>query len=197
MITEFAITWFLSIAPLSFSPGPANVLFAASGSTFGVKASLPFWIGTNLICLIQTAIVGLGLATVITESSGVQIIFKYTGVLVLLYLALRFFQSKIKGRQVLKPLTFKEGVMVELVNAKFLLIPTMMFSLFYNPSQNSYWCIFGLTTALTVITMIANFVWIIGGKAAISAIENDRFTKYQGLFFGAVLILTAFWLAVR
>ncbi len=197
METEFAITWFLAIAPLSFSPGPANVLFAASGSSFGVKASLPFWIGTNLICLIQTAVVGLGLATVISESTEIQNLFKYAGVIVLFYLASRFFRLKIKGEQVLKPLTFKEGVLVELVNAKFLLIPTMMFSLFYNPNQNSYLYILGLTTALVMMTMLANFVWILGGKAAVSAIENEWFTKYQGLFFGTVLILTAFWLAVR
>ena len=197
MDTEFAITWFLAIAPLSFSPGPANILFAASGSIFGVKASLPFWIGTNLICLLQTVVVGLGLATVITESSEIQTVFKFAGVLVLLYLASRFFRSKIRGRQVLKPLTLKDGMLVELVNAKFLLIPTMMFSLFYIPTQNLYWYVIGLTTALVLMTMIANFVWIIGGKAAISAIENDRFTKFQGLFFGTVLTLTAFWFAIR
>lgn len=190
------LAWFLALAPLSFSPGPANVLFAASGGAFGFRRTLPFLLGTNLVCVIQTALVGYGLAAIVTESQTVQTVLRWMGVLVLLYLALRFFRSKAEHGQVPGPLGFKEGVLVELFNAKFLLIPVMMFSLFYHPEKSGVWTVPALTAALVAMTLTANLAWVAGGRAAVAALEQGWFARHQGKFFGTVLLLTALWLAV-
>lgn len=193
---ETATGLFFALAPLAFSPGPANVLFAASGSTFGVRASLPFWFGTNLVCVFQTLAVGFGLAALITESEQIRMLLRYVGVAVLLYFALRFFRSRVNQRQVLKPLSFREGLLVELLNAKFMLIPVVMFSLFLKSNQGGAWGVLTLTIVLMLITMSANLAWIIGGKAAMTLVKKDWFERNQGIFFGSILMITAFWLAI-
>ncbi len=47
---NFELIFMLSITilPIVISPGPANILYAASGSTFGIKRTIPFWLATNL-----------------------------------------------------------------------------------------------------------------------------------------------------
>ena len=191
------LAWFLALAPLSLSPGPANVLYAASGGAFGIRRTLPFLLGTNLVCIVQTALVGYGVAAVVTESASVQAALRWIGILVLLYLALRSFGSKkaVPGREP-RPLSFGEGALVELFNAKFLLIPVMMFSLFYHPEKSDVWTVPALTVALAAMTLSANLVWVAGGRAAVAALEKGRFARHQGKFFGTVLLLTALWLAM-
>jgi len=190
------MTWLMALVPLSISPGPANVLFAASGGTFGVRATVPFWLGTNLICVLQSLVVGLGLAAAVLKFPEVAKLLKYAGVAVLLYLAVRFFLSGVSRKEVVKPLSFKQGVVVELLNAKYLLIPIVMFSQFYSPEENGLVGLFTLTLALAALTMVSNFVWVAGGNILTSFLAKEWVAKYQGVFFGSILFVTAAWLGI-
>lgn len=190
-------TWFAALAPLAFSPGPANVLFAATGAAFGFKASLPFQFGTLSVSMLQSTLVGFGIAAVVTESQRATALLKWAGVIVLLYFAVRFFRSDVGRRAVAKPLGFKEGVLLQLFNGKFLLIPTLMFSLFLRPDSSAVASVLSLVAALAALTLTANLLWIAGGKALASVLEQDGFTRYQGIFFGSILLATAAWIGIR
>ena len=192
-----AISWFLTLAPLSISPGPANVLFAASGGAFGVRATLPFWLGTNLVCVFQSLAVGLGFMTLLDRFPGITAILQYAGIVVLLYLALRFFRSAISTRNISKPLSFGEGVFVQLLNAKFLLIPTVMFSQFHASANDAIAGLVLPILALTVLTMISNLIWILGGRMLTSMLAKEKVARYQGHVFGGILVATALWLILR
>ncbi len=194
MSSEEIIQWLLIFVPLAISPGPANILFAASGSSFGVKASLPFWLGTNLICLLQTLAIGFGLGFIISKFPSIIDIFKYIGVLFLFYLAFRFFKQSTLQTEAIKPLSFKEGVVVEFFNAKYLLIPTIMFTQFYSVEKDSIDKILILTLMLAILTMLCNFIWIYAGRALILLVMNTNIKKLQNKIFGLMLCLTAIWL---
>ena len=196
METSTVFAWFMALIPLSISPGPANVLFAASGGIFGVRATVPFWLGTNLICVLQSLAVGLGFTALIVEFPDLAMLLKYAGVAVLLYFAVRFFISGVSMRNAVKPLSFKEGMVVELLNAKYLLIPVVMFSQFYNPEENALTGLIALTLALAALTMVSNFIWVAGGNMLTSLLARDWVAKYQGAFFGSLLFATAIWLAL-
>ena len=112
MHTETVITWLLALVPLAISPGPANILFAASGNSFGIKSTLPFWLGTNLICIVQTLAIGLSLGFIINKYPGTVELLKYLGVIFLLYLALHFFRASVTEHNIIKPLKFLDGIIV-------------------------------------------------------------------------------------
>lgn len=196
MNTEESIQWILIFGPLAISPGPANVLFAASGSSFGVKGSLPFWLGTNITCIIQSLAIGFGLGYFISKYPPITDLLKYIGMSVLLYLAYRFFKLSITEAEEIKPLSFKEGVIVEFFNAKYLLIPTIMFTQFYSPASDSIQQILLLTSMLAVLTMVSNMVWVFGGKAVTSFVMSSKVKNTQGKVFGVLLCITAIWLAI-
>lgn len=195
MNTSTAIAWFAALAPLSISPGPANVLFAASGAAFGVRATMPFCLGTNLVCILQSLAVGFGLMALVTERPAVAASLKVAGVLVLLFLAVRFFRGAAATARTATPLRFRDGVIVELLNAKYLLIPLVMFSQFYNAQQASLSQLLALTAALAALTLFSNLVWVVGGRALMALLADAHIARYQGIFFGSMLLLTALWLA--
>lgn len=92
------------------------------------------------------------------------------------------------------PLTFKDGVIVEALNMKYLLIPTIMFSQFYSPDSGGYGQIIFLTFALLCLTLTTSMIWIIGGNTLASFVLNERRQRTEGILFGSLLCATALWL---
>ena len=196
MSTEATTQWILIFGPLAISPGPANVLFCALGSSFGVRSSIPFWLGTNITCIFQSLAIGLGLVYVISTYPAAEQVLKYAGMLFLLYLAYRFFFFFVTEAKPIKPLSFKEGVVVEMLNAKYLMIPAVMFTQFYSPEKDGFSQIVVLTTALAVLTMSSNIMWVFAGKAFTKLIVKSKSQKNQGKMFGLMLCVTALWILI-
>jgi threonine/homoserine/homoserine lactone efflux protein len=117
-------------------------------------------------------------------------------VAVLAYLAVRFFRSGVSNEAIAKPLSFKEGVFIELLNAKYLLIPVVMFSQFYSPSEDGVMGLITLTISLPALTMTSNYIWVVGGSFLTSVLAREWVAKYQGFIFGGVLLATAIWLGI-
>ena len=186
--------WLATLVPIVISPGPANILYAASGSAFGVKGTVPFWLGANFTSVFQTLTVGFCIDYIVSVSPRILDGIKYAGVAFLLYLALKFFKMSCREGRVLKPLTFKDGVIVELLNAKYLIIPTIMFSQFYTPGPGSAQRIVGLTVALLLLTLSTNMIWIVGGNSLAAFVAKARHQRTQGILFGCLLTATALWL---
>ncbi|MBW2187150.1 MAG: LysE family transporter [Deltaproteobacteria bacterium] len=116
MNSEIIALWLVTLLPIVISPGPANILYAASGSAFGVRGTVPFWLATNLTSIFQTLAVGFGLDFLLTTYPQSIHVIKQVGILFLLYLAVKFFKMSNNLDQAFKPLTFKDGVIVEILN---------------------------------------------------------------------------------
>jgi len=191
---ELVLMLSITLLPIIISPGPANILYAASGSAFGIKKTVPFWLATNFTSVFQTLAVGFGLESIMQVYPNIIIYIKYIGIGFLIYLSYKFFNMTISSQKEIKPLTFKDGVIIEFFNAKYLLIPAIMFSQFYNPSEG-YIQIILLTLFLLSLTLITSMIWIIGGNALTKFLKSERIQKRQSLLFGALLFLTAIWLS--
>ncbi len=196
MNTEYALSWLITLLPIVISPGPANILYAASGSSFGVKGTIPFWLATNITSIFQTLAVGFGLNFLLSTYPEITITIKYMGIIFLLYLAFKFFKMSNTLKEAVEPLTFRDGVVVEILNAKYLLVPTIMFSQFYTPETGGYRQIFILTFALVSLTLTTSMIWILGGKSLALFVSKKNTQRVQGLLFGSLLSVTALWLFI-
>lgn len=194
MTLENSALWLLTLLPIVISPGPANILYAASGSAFGIRGTVPFWLATNLTSIFQTLAVGFGLDFLLTAYPQSIHVIKHVGILFLLYLAVKFFRMSNRLEEAFRPLTFRDGVIVEILNAKYLLVPTIMFSQFYTPVPGGYGQIFLLTFALVSLTLTTSMLWIVGGKSLALLVAKKDSQRAQGLFFGSLLCITAVWL---
>ena len=196
MNTEYALSWLITLLPIVISPGPANILYAASGSSFGVKGTIPFWLATNITSIFQTLAVGFGLNFLLSTYPEITITIKYMGIIFLLYLAFKFFKMSNTLTEAVEPLSFRDGVVVEILNAKYLLVPTIMFSQFYSPETGGYRQIFILTFALVSLTLTTSMIWILGGKSLALFVSKKNTQRVQGLLFGSLLSVTALWLFI-
>jgi len=178
MHMETTLLWLATLLPIVISPGPANILYAASGSAFGIRATLPFWLATNIVSIFQTLAIGFGLDYLLSSHPQLTLMLKYMGIIFLLYLAFKFFKMSNTVKENIAPLTFKDGVIIELLNIKFLLVPTIMFSQFYHSETAGYTQIFILTFCLVSLTLVTSMVWIIGGKSFLKKKPN-RFREHS------------------
>ncbi|MFX7973146.1 hypothetical protein ABTK40_20310, partial [Acinetobacter baumannii] len=53
--------------PMVISPGPGNTLLATAGGRFGIRGSVPFWLGFEAANLVLCLIYGLGLGRVLHD----------------------------------------------------------------------------------------------------------------------------------
>src|SRR6185312_5237953 len=85
--TLLSLCWFAAIA--SITPGPNNIMLAAAGVNFGVRATFPQMAGISAGLILATAAAGLGLGTLFSEYPALREVLKFAGVLYILYLSWR------------------------------------------------------------------------------------------------------------
>ncbi len=189
--------WLLMLLPLSFSPGPANILFASSGAAFGFRRTVPLLLGTNLVCILQSLVIGAGMGALLLLYPYLLNGFKYAGCMFMLYLAYKFFRMGTAVAGSLEAPGFLDGCILEFFNFKFLIIPLLMFSQFLGKQESDWDTIPLLTLALGLITLAANSIWILGGDAIHRLLGSVAAVKIQGRIYGCILLGVAVWMALR
>ena len=199
MITaDLIVALFLALFPLTASPGPANLLLASSGTSFGLRRTVPFLFGTYLIFALQCLVMGIGLSELVSRYPAIVTVFQYAGAIYLLYLAYHFFQtSTLKNQQDTQLLNFKEGVVLGALNFKAFVVQALMFGLFLDPTQPKWSQIIFLTLYVTALGVVSGLIWVVGGDLLRRLLQTERGAMWQGRIFGVTLVLVAIWMVWR
>ncbi|MBL8670531.1 MAG: LysE family translocator [Alphaproteobacteria bacterium] len=103
----------------SITPGPNNVMLAASGATFGFRRTVPHVLGVFLGFMALQAAVALGLGQVFAASATLQTALKWVGAAYLLWLAWKIGTA---GRPAAdpdaRPLSFLQAAAFQVANPK-------------------------------------------------------------------------------
>ncbi|MGF1447539.1 MAG: LysE family translocator [Pikeienuella sp.] len=109
-VFAFASTW---------TPGPNNMMLAASGATFGWRATLPHAMGVALGFPTMLFLIALGLGEAFERSAPLRTGLSYLGGSVMLYLALRIAMAgPAKPGRRTRPLSFLEACAFQWINPK-------------------------------------------------------------------------------
>ena len=73
----------------AFTPGPNNLLLAASGANFGIRRTVPHLLGVMCGFPLLVLAVGLGLGSVFQRHPDIHTVLKFGGAVFLIYLAWR------------------------------------------------------------------------------------------------------------
>lgn len=199
MVTpNLVVALFLTLFPLTVSPGPANMLLASSGTSFGLRKSLPFMLGIYLVFALQCLILGIGLGALVSRYPVIATAFQYAGALYLFYLAYHFFQaSAIETKQSSQKVGFKDGAILGLLNFKAFTVQALMFALFLDASRPQWPQTLFLTTFLTILGAVSGLIWVLGGDLLGRFWQSKNGALWQGRVFGVLLIVVAVWMIVR
>ena len=105
----------------SITPGPNNMMLMASGANFGLRRTVPHWLGIMAGFGALLLACGLGLGGLFTAYPVLHEILKWAGAAYLLYLAFRIATAKSispgKGGAPARPMSFLGGAAFQLVTS--------------------------------------------------------------------------------
>ena len=155
---------FLPMATLvvvaAFTPGPNNIMLAASGANFGFRRTIPHMAGITVGFNILLGLTALGLDWLFGLSPLVQQGLRVVALAFILWLAWRIATSTAaaKAEGTSRPLNFIEAAAFQFINPKALTMVTTINSLFIDP---------GYAFAPQLATILASAVLITFGSVVV------------------------------
>ena len=196
---ELCAAFFGYAIPMVISPGPGNTLLATAGGRFGIRGSVPFWLGFEAANLVLCLIYGLGLGRVLHDYPAIELALKWVGVLYLLYLAKGFLMPSAKGAAEARDtsrLGFGAGFFCVMVNPKIHSMIVVMFAQFLKPGASMATQAALLTTGFMLVGVTCHFPWIAGGKVVLQRFRSPRALRIQGWIFGLCMLAVAAYVAL-
>lgn len=144
---EILFGFVLATAALSISPGPDNIYVLTQSIANGKKYGLATVAGLMTGCLIHTTLLAFGVSTLIKNNDTVYFVIKLFGVVYLLYLSLRVYQSDVKiplqndsvSKSGLWSL-FQKGFVMNVLNPKVTIFFLAFFPGFlFSSNMNTVW----------------------------------------------------------
>jgi len=184
----FATFCFVSSA----TPGPNNLMLMASGANFGVRRTIPHWLGIGIGFTAMIVLVGLGLIGLFETYPVVYKILKIASIAFLIYLAWKIAnaaplqETSVTG----SPVTFFQAVAFQWVNPKAWAMALTAVTV-YSPSQS---VVAIIITALIfgIINLPSCSIWIFIGQQ-IRRWLTDRFRTRVFNISMSILLLTSLY----
>lgn len=194
MDAELFVAALLFIVPMCFTPGPNNILCAAHGSQFGVRATLPMMVGMGVGWSTLGLLIGLATGPIERHETVFEAL-GYVGAAYIAYIGVNVLRSSgVNTEDVTQRLGFKTGVALQVVNGKawihFLVLMTTFGQLFGA----------GIVSKLLLVLfnlMVgwpAVLTWAAFGSSLRSLFTSERSGKVLNQGFGAALIGVAVYL---
>ena len=189
-----SFTVFLSFVLYSFvtsiTPGPNNIMLAASGVNFGFKRSIPHILGIGCGFGFMVVVVGLGIGSILSSNVILYECLKIIGIAYLLYLAYKTYRSGAMETDTKqsKPLTFMQAALFQWVNPKAWVMALGAMMTYLAGDSATYWyLILGLTYGLVGIPSTG--VWaLIGEKLQILLLHDARRLKLFNITMSLLLV---------
>ena len=153
---------------MGFTPGPNNVMLASSGANYGVSRTWPHLWGVTLGFPAMLLVIGLGLATILLASTGLQLGMKILSCLYLLWLALQIARSSpVKaGRGDSRPLNFLQAAAFQWVNPKAWLIAVGAISAYTAGTGAHLYLQVAIIALMSIgVTFLSTLTWTVFGAA--------------------------------
>ncbi|MCR9158957.1 MAG: LysE family translocator [Rhodobacteraceae bacterium] len=195
-MTETILALLIFLFPLAYSPGPGNMLFAANGALFGFRATLPASAGYHLATWLMTLGIGLGLTGLFETWPLLFAILKTTGAAYVLWLAIKLWRARATNTvHSARPVTFRDGAMLLLLNPKAYVIITLIFSQFLSSTETHVLgAVLLITTVFTLNNLLAFSTWTLIGDRLAGAFRQERYAAWLNRGFATVLAGVAMWM---
>ena len=186
----------LFLLPLAYSPGPGNMVFAANGARFGVRATIPATLGYHAATWIVTAGIGIGLFGLVGGAPGVMRAMQVVGAAYVLWLALSLARAgALTDRAAARPMGIWGGAVLLALNPKAYLIIALMFSQFLPADdQSSAAAVAWIATVFTLNNLVAFSLWTLAGDRLARLFRADAAARWLNLSCGAMLAAVALWM---
>ena len=202
MIENLLLLW-LAALPLMGSPGPATISLAASGSAFGIRASLGYLGGIITGTTAVLLLVATGIATALLAHPIAGQVLTAIAAIYILYLAWKIATAPIRPARATaskSPQTtpeptpkttgpdFRGGVMLAIANPKAFAAIGAVYAA-HAIAPHSLWLDNALKiAALALVIVLVNSLWLVFGAGFARLLSDPRFGRLINILFAALLI---------
>ncbi len=188
---EYFASLFVFTLVAGITPGPNNMMLLASGLNYGIKKSIPHYLGICIGFPVMVAAVGFGIDIIFNKYPSVYLYLKAVGIVYLLYLAWKISNSgNLKASpNIRKPFTFLQAAVFQWLNPKAWIIAVGALAAFSNKEHFT-------TSVLTVIFAyfvtgsLAMAFWLTLGRSLQSLLHTELRVKYFNITMAALLALS-------
>ncbi|HRP22564.1 MAG TPA: LysE family translocator [Thauera sp.] len=182
------------VATMSVTPGPNNIMLAASGVNFGFRRTLPHLLGVSVGNSVQVLIVASGLAWVMAWLDALRLPLVVVGCAYLLWLALRQARAGQPGRDGrVEPLGFVAAALFQWVNPKAWMM-VLNIAILFLPRDADWMTAAGLALLCMSVNLPCITVWAVAGARLRTWLQQPAALMVFNYTMAALLAATALWI---
>lgn len=184
------------VATMSVTPGPNNLMLAASGVNFGFRRTLPHMLGISIGHGTQVLLVGMTIAWIMGWLDAVRLPLVAVGCAYLLWLAWRQAWAGMPERRGdARPLGFVGAALFQWVNPKAWMM-VLNVSLLFLPRDAAWTAVAALALVCTAINLPCIALWALAGDRMRALLGRPAALLGFNLTMAALLAATAAWILV-
>ena len=185
------------VATMSVTPGPNNLMLAASGVNFGFRRTVPHMLGVSIGHGFQVCIVAGLLAWMLAWLEALRQVLVGAGCGYLLWLAWRQARAGEPGQgQRTQPQGFVGAALFQWVNPKAWMMGVNTAILFL-PSGSGWWTAASLALVCIAVNLPCVAVWAVAGDRLRDRLHDPLALRVFNLSMAALLAGTALWILVE
>lgn len=192
MLTEFWIPLSIFAAVASFTPGPNNLMLAASGMNYGFRRSLPHVVGVSLGFPVMVLCITFGLGALLAGSPVLQHVMRALSAGFILYFAWKIAtaETRLEVESTSRPLTLWQAALFQWVNPKGWAIAIAVASLYAPGGIRDWDKAFYVAGLFFVITMACTSTWASIGTVIRSVLRDPGVRRWVNWSMAVILVLT-------
>lgn len=184
----YSMLTFMFVAAMT--PGPNNIMLAASGANFGFMKTIPHIFGVVVGFFLLLLLVGLGLGQLFEAVPMVRQVFRVAALCFIFYLAWRIANS---GRaddatKEPRPIRFWEAALFQLINPKAVVMSMTVNATFISPDHDFNGQFSVLVASFTILTFISVVAWAGFGLVIKQIISTSQRQRVFNIIMALLLI---------
>ncbi|WP_320827013.1 LysE family translocator [Reinekea sp.] len=189
---SFNIALLLFAVASTGTPGPNNLMILASGLNFGIRRSIPHWLGIISGVPVMMLVIGMGLERVFTQWPLGYTLIKIVGASYLLYLAARIALTRVSGetRSAAKPLTFVQGALFQWVNPKAWVMCVGAIAAFTVADLPLLPQVVMIAATFMVVGLACVGCWLFAGSQLQRLLKNERQQRIFNISMALILAVS-------
>ena len=176
---------------MSGTPGPNNVMLAASGANFGYRGALPAILGIQAGGFVLCFICCMGLGSVFIAYPLAQQVLRVAGALYLIYLAWKLSAASIGEAQAAKPVSFIEAALFQALNPKSWVKAVTIASVFMPVELGAANAALLVGLVGVLVGLPCSSTWALFGVSIRSLLREPRKQRVFNLAMGGTLFILA------
>ncbi|AWL11880.1 Homoserine/homoserine lactone efflux protein [Saliniradius amylolyticus] len=182
---------------MTITPGPNNMMIMTSGLNFGVRRSLPHFLGICTGFPVMVLLVGMGLGAVLKQYPMAFEAIRVGGLVYLLFLAFKMATTvpnleQRHGTQS-QPLTYWQAVLFQWLNPKAWVMATGALAAYTSATETLNWQVAVIALTFSAVAFPCVGLWLYFGSRLTHFLKQANHIRWFNRIMAMLLVLAVVW----